>query len=212
MSIYFARQRTMSATAKGGIYTMRYQSTKRAFDIFFSSLGLLLFAPLLIIVAIIIKLEDGDTVFFHQTRLGKQKIPFSILKFRTMRQGKITRIGGWLRGNGIDEIPQFLNVLKGDMSMVGPRPLTEDDIHRLGWDRPVYGDRWDSSPGITGLTQLLSGHSARYSRRVDKLYARKKSIQLDFIIICLSFLVNVFGKRRIRKLIQNRKRSSSHDD
>ncbi|MDH5682348.1 MAG: sugar transferase, partial [Spirochaetota bacterium] len=177
----FARQRTVSATAEGGLSNMSYQTAKRLFDITFSLLGLVIFAPFLFIIAIIIKLEDAGTVFFRQARMGKRNISFSILKFRTMRHEKVTRIGRWLRGNGIDEIPQFLNVLKGDMSMVGPRPLTEDDIRRLSWNTPVHKHRWDVRPGITGLTQLLSGHSARYSRRVDKLYARKKSIKLDFV-------------------------------
>ena len=115
-----------------------------------------------------------------------------------MRGGEVTRVGRWLRATGLDETGQFLNVLRGDMSMVGPRPLTLDDVKRLGWTRAEYDDRWGTRPGITGLAQLLGGGTARGSLRLDRLYVARRSVGLDTQIIAASFVVNVAGKRRTK--------------
>jgi len=87
-------------------------------------------------------LEDGAPILFRQTRLGLDRRPFTILKFRSMRDDKVTRIGGLIRATGLDELPQFVNILRGDMSAVGPRPLTAVDAARLGWTTPDYDFRW----------------------------------------------------------------------
>lgn len=138
---------------------------KRAFDLFWSILGLAVLLPLLALVALLVKLEDGGPVFFRQVRIGRGGRPFRIWKFRTMvvdaeRQGRsitvgqdprITRIGGHLRSTKLDEIPQLLNVLVGEMSFVGPRP-----------EVPRYVDLYTEPqrvilalrPGITDLASI----------------------------------------------------------
>lgn len=177
---------------------------KRQFDIFTALLGLFCFFPLLLLTAILIKLDDGGPVLFRQQRLGKYKRPFLIYKFRTMQDGKITRIGHWLRKTGLDELPQFINILNGDMSLVGPRPLTLGDVQRIGWHKRYYIRRWHIKPGITGLAQLYAGRSAHYSWLYDKTYLKNQSFLLDSKIIFLSFVMNVIGKRRVRHWLYQR--------
>src|SRR5687767_15494704 len=87
--------------------------------------------------------DDGGPVRFRPPRLGRRRRPFSILKIRTMRDGRVTRVGTALRATGLDEIPQFLNILSGEMSAVGPRPLTEADVRRLGWTGVEFDFRWE---------------------------------------------------------------------
>lgn len=171
---------------------------RRAFDIGFALVGCQVFAPFFLVASGLIQLDDGGPVFFRQERIGRARKPFHILKFRTMHRGKVTRVGAWLRATGLDETAQFLNVLRGDMSMVGPRPLTQADIERLGWIREEHDTRWDVNPGITGLAQLFGPTSAKGSLRLDKLYAAKRSAWLDTQIIAASFVVNIAGKRRTR--------------
>lgn len=183
-------------------------SYKRAFDIVCASAGALVFFPVLVSIAVMIRIEDGGPVFFKQERLGRDKRPFSIIKFRSMRDGKVTAVGRWIRSTGLDEVMQFINVLKGDMSMVGPRPLTLDDAHRLGWDDDGRA-RFSVKPGITGLSQLYAGKGVRVSAFLEQKYIERASFTLDMKIIALSFLVNLFGKRRIKLwLARARKRSN----
>lgn len=171
---------------------------RRAFDIGFALLGCQVFAPFFLVAAGLIQLDDGGPVFFRQDRVGRGRKPFAILKFRTMRNGKVTRVGKWLRATGLDETAQFLNVLRGDMSMVGPRPLTQADVERLGWTLKEHDGRWEVNPGITGLAQLFGSRTARGALRLDKLYAAKRSAWLDTQIIAASFVVNLAGKQRTR--------------
>src|SRR5437870_12609086 len=100
-------------------------SFKRAFDIAGACAGLLVFAPVMAIAIVAVVIDDGLPAFFRQQRLGYRRRPFSILKIRTMRDGRTTRVGRALRATGLDEIPQFINILSGEMSAVGPRPLTD---------------------------------------------------------------------------------------
>ena len=93
-------------------------------------------------VAAAILLDDGRPVLFRQPRLGRRRRPFEILKFRSMRDGRVTRVGRLLRATGLDELPQFLNILRGDLSAVGPRPVTEEDAVRFGWTGPSAAARW----------------------------------------------------------------------
>ena len=113
-----------------------------------------------------ILLEDGRPILFRQERVGRARRPFHVLKFRSMRGDRVTRVGKLLRATGLDELPQFLNILRGEMSAVGPRPLTASDIRRLGWDAPRYDFRpllraggigWDYGPGL-----LLAEQRAGY--------------------------------------------------
>ena len=175
-------------------------SRQRMFDLFFSTIGVIMFSPFYLLAIIAIFIEDRGSPFFKQDRIGQYRIPFLIIKFRTMNNGKVTKVGKWLRSTGLDETAQFLNVLKGDMSMIGPRPLTKDDIDRLGWNDFHYDKRWSVKPGVSGLSQMLAGKSAIYSWKIDQLYMKKKSFSLDVRLLFLSLLINIFGKRRIRNL------------
>lgn len=168
-------------------------------------LGLCCLFPLMALISLLIRMEDGHSVFFVQYRLGKYKRPFLIYKFRTMHDGKVTRIGRVLRKTGLDELPQLLNILRGEMQIVGPRPLTYADITRLGWDRRCYVSRWHASPGITGLAQLHAGQSARYSWMCDRVYLAQASLWLDLKIILTSLLMLLLGKRRVRTWIRQLK-------
>jgi lipopolysaccharide/colanic/teichoic acid biosynthesis glycosyltransferase len=178
---------------------------KRYFDIVFASIGLTIFCLPALLIMLLIVIEDQGPIFFRQERLGKNRNYFKLLKFRSMNQNGVTRIGKWLRDTGLDEIPQFVNVLKGDMSMVGPRPLTEEDVKRLGWHDARYDNRWHLAPGVTGLAQLFADESERKSYYLfDRAYLRYQSLRLDIWIILLSFAVNLFGKKRIRKFLSGK--------
>jgi exopolysaccharide biosynthesis polyprenyl glycosylphosphotransferase len=173
---------------------------KRAFDIAISSIVLLVTSPLLLVVAVGVKLSSPGPVFFHQTRMGRHQSPFTITKFRSMRsttdadqkeapqetaedvdrplhelrgklgeKDRITRFGAFLRRTSIDEIPQFINVFRGDMSVVGPRPFIPSESGVDGW----ANRRFDVRPGITGLWQV--------SGRND--LTRKDLVQLDYLYV-----------------------------
>lgn len=177
---------------------------KRFVDMCLAVAGILALLPVLLLIAMLIKLDDGGPILFRQLRLGKYKRPFLIYKFRTMRDGNITRIGSWLRTSGLDELPQMINIFKGDMSVVGPRPLTYDDIHRMGWDRRHFITRWHIKPGITGLAQLYAGRSVHHSWLYDKTYLKNTSLLLDSKIIFLTLVINFIGKRRVRSWLYQR--------
>jgi lipopolysaccharide/colanic/teichoic acid biosynthesis glycosyltransferase len=181
---------------------------KRAFDIAGAAGGLLFFSPVCLLVAIAILLEDGRPVLFCQDRLGGGRRRFTILKFRSMRDGRITRVGRVLRDTGLDELPQLLNVLRGDMSAVGPRPLIEADVMRLGWTTSHYDFRWTVPPGLTGLAQVIGPRSPRASLFLDRTYIARQNLRLDVRLIALSFAVNAFGKQRARELLIRRRRTS----
>ena len=177
-------------------------SFRRAFDIAGACAGLLAFAPLMAIVIVFVLLDDGRPVLFRQARLGYRRRPFSIVKIRTMRDGRATRVGRALRATGLDEVPQFLNILSGEMSAVGPRPLTEDDVRRLGWTAAEFDFRWALKPGLTGLAQLLGAASTQQTLNLDRIYTTRAGVLLDCQLIALSFAVNVFGKSRVRRLLR----------
>lgn len=177
-------------------------SGKRALDLFAAAGACAAFAPLAASVIVVTWLEDGGPPFFQQKRVGLHRQPFTLLKFRSMRGVDVTRVGRWLRRTGLDELPQFVNVWRGEMSLVGPRPLTEEDVRRLGWDGAQLDWRFEVRPGITGLSQLLAGRGARASRRLDALYLRRQSLGLDLRLIAVSFAVNLIGKPRVRRWLR----------
>ena len=141
-------------------------SMKRSFDIIFSFLGLLLFVPFMIIIGILVKIDSEGPIFFKQRRIGLHFIPFNIYKFRTMVQNadkkglhitsggdkRITRAGKVLRKTKIDEIPQLINVLKGDMSFVGPRPEVNKYVQHY---RKEYEEILSVRPGITDMASII---------------------------------------------------------
>jgi len=173
----------------------------RALDIIIATCALTAYAPVFVVAAILIKLEDGGPVFFHQVRLGRGRHPFWVLKLRTMRDGSVTRQGRWLRKAALDEFPQFIHVLRGELSAVGPRPLTPEDVRRLGWQRNQHDERWQISPGVTGPTQVFgAGATAEASWLQDRDYFRVRTWKTDLRLSGLSVLINVIGKTRAREL------------
>jgi lipopolysaccharide/colanic/teichoic acid biosynthesis glycosyltransferase len=163
------------------------RAAKRAFDIACAAVGLLVTAPLLAVLAALIRLESGGPVLFRQPRMGRGRRTFVIGKLRTMdEEGRVTRIGRLLRPTGIDELPQLWHVLRGDMSIVGPRPEVLDRVPR--WDRelPDYWARHLMRPGITGWAQVngLRGDVSIPERlRHDLQYLGMWSLMLDARIL-----------------------------
>ena len=180
---------------------MTERRLKRVFDVVGSCAGLLVFAPVMAVVIPAVLLDDGGPILFRQPRLGLRRRPFSILKIRTMRDGRVTRVGRILRATGLDEIPQFINILSGEMSAVGPRPLTESDVERLGWTGAEFDFRWEMKPGLTGLAQIIGPESPQAALELDRSYTRQWYPWLDCQLIALSFAVNVLGKARVRQIV-----------
>src|SRR5580765_378008 len=141
---------------------------KRLFDVAGACAGLLVFAPVILLAVLAILIDDGRPAFFRQERVGYRRLPFSILKLRTMRDGRITRVGRLLRATGLDEVPQFINILSGEMSAVGPRPLTEADVQRLGWRGAEFDFRWEMKPGLTGVAQIVGPDSPAEALELDR--------------------------------------------
>jgi lipopolysaccharide/colanic/teichoic acid biosynthesis glycosyltransferase len=174
---------------------------KRVLDVVGATLGLAVASPILLAATALIRLCDDGPVFFWQDRLGQGRRPFLIFKLRTMRGGRVTRLGAILRNLGLDELPQLVNVLAGDMSLVGPRPLTRADVARIGWEDERFALRWSVRPGLTGLAQLAPVRSctARASWLLDRAYVRRGGVALDLRLLAGSALVPVLGKRRLRR-------------
>lgn len=171
--------------------------------------GLLLLAPVLLVIALAILCASGRPILFCQRRIGHRFKPFTIVKFRTMSENKVTGIGGFLRQTGLDELPQLWNIARGDMSWIGPRPLTEHDIERLGWQQPYYRGRWLAKPGITGLAQLYGGVGRKVTWLCDRTYIRDISAQMDFRILLASALICILGKRSVRRRIYQMRSAGS---
>jgi len=197
--------------------------TKRAFDILVSVAGLIVLLPLLLLVATAIKLDSSGPVFFRQWRVGRKFRRFGIYKFRTMiddafdrglpitvgRDSRITRVGKILRKTKIDELPQLLNVLKGDMSLVGPRPEVPRYVELF---RPDYEHILKVRPGLTDLASLkysdeasILGQSANPERdyvarllpdkiRLAKEYIQRSSLLFDVKLI-VETIIKLFGHR-----------------
>jgi len=166
---------------------------KRWMDIVEASIGLVILSPLLLIVAVLVRLTMGAPVHFTQTRPGLGGKPFAILKFRTMRQGRgtdaerLTRLGRFLRRTSLDELPALWNVLKGDMSLVGPRPLLMQYLDRY---TPEQARRHEVKPGITGWAQVNGRNAITWEQKfaLDVWYVDHQSLWLDLKILGLTFL------------------------
>jgi lipopolysaccharide/colanic/teichoic acid biosynthesis glycosyltransferase len=182
---------------------------KRIIDIFLGLVFGIISLPLCIIIGIAIKLEDGREIFYVSKRIGLGGKVFNMLKFRTMnydiyslsdaektefqnnfklkQDGRITKVGYWLRRYSLDEIPQFLNVLKGEMSLIGPRPKLPEEI---GLFENNKVELLSISPGITGYWQVYrkNANSDESMRNMDLYYVRNRNIVMDFKIILLTFL------------------------
>jgi sugar transferase (PEP-CTERM system associated) len=180
-----------------------YQTLKRAFDVAVSLFALALLLPLIAATALIVKLESPGPVFYRQQRVGLRGVPFELLKFRSMRTDaerdgvprwasnqdeRTTALGDFIRKVRIDEIPQILNVLKGEMSFVGPRPERPYFVDQLANQIPFYHERFRVKPGITGWAQLnfpygASVEDARIKLEYDLYYIKHFGLMLDTIII-----------------------------
>lgn len=179
-----------------------YSITKRLIDIAGSLYGIILLSPLFLIVAILIKLDSKGPVIFKQTRIGKDSKPFNIYKFRSMKieapnlsteefknaSDFTTRVGKFIRKTSIDELPQLVNILKGDMSIVGPRPVIEKEIRLLELRKECKVD--SILPGITGLAQINGrDHVDDYEKvKYDFEYLVKRNLVLDIKIIINTIL------------------------
>ena len=187
--------------------TVEYALGKRAFDIVFSFLALLFGAPLIVAIALAIKLTSSGPVFFHQERIGLNGRRFRMIKFRSMRvqdaraanehhtgrtDPRITPIGRLLRRTSLDEFPQFFNVFRGDMSVVGPRPELTFFVQKFRNEIPSYMARHNVKCGITGWAQVngLRGSDTSIPHRIeyDFFYIRNWSILLDVQIICRTII------------------------
>ncbi|TAM84429.1 MAG: undecaprenyl-phosphate glucose phosphotransferase [Acidobacteria bacterium] len=190
----------------------RYAVLKRLFDVALSLAALVLFSPLFLLIAIFIKLTSTGPVFFTQERVGLNGKPFRMLKFRTMRQDPalnsgnhwtarddpyVTPIGWWLRRSNLDELPQFLNVLKGDMSVVGPRPERRFFLERFRQEVPDYMSRHYVKCGITGWAQVNGWRGdTSIAQRVahDLYYIRNWAMGLDIKILLLTLTRTFFHR------------------
>jgi lipopolysaccharide/colanic/teichoic acid biosynthesis glycosyltransferase len=183
-------------------------TTTRVLDVVGATASLGLAAPVLAAAALAIRLLDGAPVLFRQQRLGRGRRPFTIVKLRTMDAGRVTPLGAVLRDLGVDELPQLYNVLRGDMALVGPRPLTAADVRRVGWDAPRFDARWLVAPGLTGPAQIAAARrcDARLSWRLDARYVRRRGLALDLRVLAASLLVPVLGKRRARLVLRHLQR------
>lgn len=182
---------------------------KRFIDLLLSLFALALLWPLLVLTALLIRLDSPGPVLFRQTRVGRGGQPFSIFKFRSMvvnaealggystQQGdsRITRVGHWIRKTSVDELPQIFNVLFGDMSWVGPRP--DVPAQRENYTEAEWVARHRVRPGITGLSQALLRSQATPEQRkaLDIQYAEQASLGLDLKILLLTFKQLLIARR-----------------
>ena len=169
-----------------------YSNVKRVLDLVFALILLPLLAPLILAVAALVLFLDGRPIFFRQVRPGVGEKPFALIKFRTMsssviaaggdESGRITNLGAVLRKTSIDELPSLWNVLKGDMSFVGPRPLLMEYLEVYSSHHSV---RHNVRPGLTGLAQVAGRNLLSWNQRLDLdvLYVRQQSLLLDLKIV-----------------------------
>lgn len=189
---------------------------KRTSDLVLSIFMLILLAPVLILVAILIKLESKGPVFFSQERVGENRKPYMVHKFRSMVQDaekecgpvwaqaddcRVTRVGKYIRKLRIDEFPQLFNVIKGEMSFVGPRPEREFFVEELEAAIPYYGERFSVKPGITGWAQVCYSYGASVDDAKEKLnydlfYIKNMSIFMDLMVIMKTVKTVLFGEGR----------------
>jgi len=186
---------------------------KRFIGFNLSLIGLILLSPLILIISILIKIDSRGPVFYRQERAGERGKIFKLLKFRSMVENaetngpvwaeqddnRVTRIGRWMRKWRFDEIPQMLNVLKGDMSFVGPRPERSFFVEQLRKEIPFYDQRFYVKPGITGWAQIKYRYGASKDDALEKLkydlyYIKNLSSLFDMIIMFETIKVVLFGK------------------
>lgn len=189
-------------------------AVKRSFDLIASGAICLITLPIMLATALWIWMDDGSSIFYRQERIGKDGSTFVVLKFRSMRNNaepdgkptwaaqddpRVTRIGYWIRKLRIDELPQMLNVFKGEMSFVGPRPERAFFVDQLNAEVPYYNVRHGIKPGITGLAQVRYAYGASTADAVQKLqydlyYVKNNSLFLDLLILIETVQVVLLAK------------------
>lgn len=188
------------------------ENTKRLLDVIFSIVGMLLFLPVFIVLAIIIKATSKGPIIYKQERVGRFGKPFNIYKLRSMVVGaengtpelsnendeRITKIGKFLRKTHLDEIPQFYNVLKGEMSLVGPRPERKYYIDQIIEKAPYYTHLHKLRPGITSWGQVKYGYASNVDEMLERLpydmmYLKNISLYIDFKILIYTLMVSFKG-------------------
>ena len=186
---------------------INYMSVKRVFDLVISTIGLIILSPIFLILAIIVKLDSKGPVFFAHTRYGKNGKKFKMYKFRTMYENaqdmindftpeqmkewkenfklqddpRITKVGKFLRKTSLDELPQIVNIIKGDLSIIGPRPVIEEELEKYGEHKEKF---LSVTPGLTGYWQANGRSSTTYEQRMEMelYYIDHISPKLDFKI------------------------------
>lgn len=190
------------------------RSMKRVMDIIVSTFVLTIFSPIWLLLGIIIKIDSKGKILYRQKRVGKEEQIFEIFKYRSMSAGaesntgpvwaaeddpRITRVGTFLRKSRLDEVPQFINVLMGNMSLVGPRPERPFFVERLKKEVPLYSKRMRIRPGITGWAQIKHKYDeslddVKRKLRYDLFYIENMSLRMDFKIILSTIKVIISGK------------------
>ncbi len=199
---------------------MEYKILKRCLDILFSFFLIIFLIPLFLIIGIVIKFNSKGTIIYSQKRIGKKNKPFACYKFRTMHpqakyllkkillqnpnfrnefentrkitnDPRITNIGKFLRFTSLDELPQIFNVLKGDMSFIGPRPIVKSEIKKYGKN---FKKAFSVKPGISGLWQVSGRNKLSYKKRVelDTFYSENMNLLLDIKIFIKTIIVILF--------------------
>lgn len=191
-----------------------YKIAKRCMDIFLSLVGIIASLPFVLLIALVIKVSSKGPVFFKQERLGLHERPFTLLKFRTMindaekvtgptwadkNDPRITKVGKLLRKIRFDELPQLFNVLKGEMSFIGTRPIRKYFAEKLAKDIPHYRLRFLIKPGLTGWAQVQGGYFGTEEGQVEKLeydlyYIQNQSIFFDILIVLKTISTVLFQR------------------
>ena len=209
-SSYFLHQKAFSILSH-----KKTQVTKRLLDIISSITLLILTLPFSLLTMLLIKIESPGPILFKQNRTGQYNIEFEVLKFRSMRNDaekngaqwaskndvRVTKVGNFIRKTRIDEIPQLINVIKGEMSIIGPRPEREVFIEDLEKEIPYYRFRHAVKPGVTGLAQVkypygASVEDAVWKHKYDIYYIKHHSLILDIKILFLTVKTVLFGMGR----------------
>jgi lipopolysaccharide/colanic/teichoic acid biosynthesis glycosyltransferase len=197
----FGDTSVMHSSPKG--LTMEQRIVKRLVDVVVSALGLVLLSPVFAVTAIAIKLEDGGKVFYKQRRATYGGRTFEVIKFRSMKEentvnvsvtkddDRITKVGRFIRKYRIDELPQLINVLKSDMSLVGPRPEMLENVAKYTCELPEFSYRLRAKAGITGMAQIFGKYntSPKEKLALDLAYIEQYSLLLDLRLLLRTLLV-----------------------
>lgn len=188
----------------------RYYFIKRNFDIVISLMGLILLSPIILFFSVLVYIESPGKVIFKQKRIGKNGSVFTLYKIRSMRldaerngeqwtqekDTRILKIGTFIRRTKIDELPQLINVIKGEMTLVGPRPETPTLTFKFNDKYPGFVNRLSVTPGLTGLAQISGGYDLNPHEKLKKdlEYIGNQSLIMDIWIVLNTFLVVITGK------------------